>query len=207
MPVRTPFVPEGKDGETLDGVKAAARACTACAEFLPLGPAPVLRGNAGARLLIVGQAPGTRVHATGIPWNDPSGERLRAWMGLDRGVFYDEDRIAIIPMGLCYPGRDPRRGDLPPMARCAPMWHPRLVPLLPELRLVLLVGAHAQRFYLGGRCGNTLTETVRNWRACGPDFLPLPHPSFRNNAWLKGNPWFEGEVVPHLRRRLGEMWK
>lgn len=205
MPFRTLFAPEGKDGETLDGVKAAARACADCAKILPLGPRPVLRGNAGARLLIVGQAPGTRVHATGIPWNDPSGDRLRAWMGYDRDAFYDEDRVAIIPMGLCYPGRDPRGGDLPPVAGCAPKWHPRLVPLFPALRLALLVGAHAQRYYLGERRGASLTETVRGWRAHGPECLPLPHPSFRNNAWLKKNPWFEDEVIPHLRLLLAEL--
>jgi len=182
-----------------------ARSCRLCEASLPLGPRPVLRGRATAKLLIVGQAPGTRVHATGLPWNDPSGDRLRTWMRVDRDLFYDESRVAIIPMGLCYPGRDPRGGDLPPRPECAPLWHPRLRPLLPEIRLTLLVGTYAQRFYLASRCGRSVTDTVRAWRSYLPDFLPLPHPSFRNLAWLRRNPWFEAEVLPALRAMVAEL--
>ncbi len=191
----------------LDETLLAARACMHCVDVLPLGPRPVLRASVTSRLLIVGQAPGTRVHETGIPWNDPSGDRLRLWMGLDRDTFYDESRIAIIPMGLCYPGRDAHGGDAPPCRACAPLWHPRLVPLLPRLELILLVGGYSQAHYLGKRVGANLTETVRNWRAYLPDYLPLPHPSFRNNAWLKRNPWFDDEVLPYLRDRVAELVK
>jgi uracil-DNA glycosylase len=177
------------------------RACRVCEPQLPLGPRPVLRADARARVLIVGQAPGTRVHATGIPWNDPSGDRLRAWLELDREAFYDERRFAIIPAGLCYPGRG-RSGDLPPRPECAPLWHPKLRALLPGIRLTLLVGQYAQAYYLGERRKATLTETVHAWREYGPDFVPLPHPSPRNTRWLRLNPWFERDVVPALRRRV-----
>jgi uracil-DNA glycosylase len=176
-----------------------------CAAHLPLGPRPVLRGSATARLLIVGQAPGTRVHATGIPWNDPSGDRLRQWLDLDRERFYDEARIAIVPIGLCYPGTYPRGGDLPPRPECAPLWHPKLRPALPDLRLTLLVGQYAHAFYLGGRRRRSLTETVRAWREYLPEFLPLPHPSWRTTRWLQLNPWFEADVLPELRRRTRQL--
>ncbi len=193
--------------QALDDALRAARTCTHCIDVLPLGPRPVVRASIASRLLIVGQAPGTRVHETGIPWNDPSGDRLRQWMDLDRDTFYDESRIAIIPMGLCYPGRDARGGDAPPRACCAPLWHPRLVPLLARVELILLIGGYAQSYYLGDRNGASLTETVRNWRDYLPDYLPLPHPSFRNNAWLKRNPWFDAEVLPYLRGRVGNLVK
>jgi uracil-DNA glycosylase len=187
---------------TLAEVVARARACTICAPHLPLGPNPVLRVHADARLLIVGQAPGTRVHATGTPWNDPSGDRLRDWLAVDRDTFYDERRIAILPTGLCYPGRGPS-GDLPPRAECAPEWHPPILARLPRLELVLLVGAYAQAYYLGERCCESLTATVRAWREYGPRFLPLPHPSPRNIPWLRRNPWFDHDVVPALRAQVG----
>jgi uracil-DNA glycosylase len=160
--------------------------------------------HAEARLLIVGQAPGTKVHATGIPWNDPSGERLRDWLGVDRDTFYDERRIAILPTGLCYPGRGPS-GDLPPRPECAPAWHPPILARLPRIELVLLVGAYAQAYYLGERRRESLTGTVHAWREYGPRFLPLPHPSPRNTLWLRRNPWFDGEVVPALRDRVGAL--
>ena len=179
----------------LAGMAAQARACTRCTD-LPLGPRPVLRVSATARLLIVGQAPGTKVHASGIPWDDPSGERLRGWLGMDRTMFYDEQRIAIIPTGLCYPGRLANGGDAPPRPGCAAHWHPRLVPLLAGLRLTLLVGLHAQAFALGP--GN-MTERVRGFRAFLPAHFPLPHPSWRTVAWDKRNPWFSAEVLPALR--------
>ncbi len=176
------------------------RACRHCEPALPLGARPVLRAATSARLLIVGQAPGTKVHASGIPWNDPSGDRLRHWLDMDRDTFYDESRIAIVPMGFCYPGKG-RSGDLPPMPECAPKWHARILEYLPRVDLVLLVGSYAQQHYLGGG-RETLTARVRRWRDFGPRFIPLPHPSPRNTLWLKRNAWFEAEVVPELRRRV-----
>ncbi|HVO15680.1 MAG TPA: uracil-DNA glycosylase family protein [Alphaproteobacteria bacterium] len=190
---------------TLDALLAEVRACRICAAHLPLGPRPVLRASPTARLLIVGQAPGTRVHETGIPWNDPSGDRLRQWLALDRDTFYDERRIAIIPAGFCYPGRFERGGDRPPRPECAPTWHGRLRALLPDIELTLLVGQYAQAFYLGERRQGSLTETVRHWRAYLPAFLPTPHPSWRSINWLKRNPWFEAEVVPELRARVAAL--
>jgi uracil-DNA glycosylase len=174
------------------------RACRVCEKHLPLGPKPVLRAHPDARLLIVGQAPGTRVHATGVPWNDPSGDRLRQWLGVDRDTFYDECRVAIIPMGFCYPGRG-RSGDLPPRPECAELWHGRLLGEIPRLRLKLLVGQYAQAHYLGQRRKKTLAATVQACREYLPELFPLPHPSPRNILWLKRNPWFEAEVVPLLR--------
>lgn len=179
-----------------------ARACRLCEAHLPHGCRPVLRGSTTARLLIVGQAPGARVHATGIPWNDPSGDRLRQWLAMDRAAFYDESRIAIVPMGLCYPGTAPKGGDYPPRPECAPLWQPPLRAALTGLRLTLLIGQYAQAHYLGDRRRRTMTETVAAWRDYGPEFLPLPHPSWRNSAWLKKNPWFEAELVPALRRHV-----
>jgi uracil-DNA glycosylase len=187
--------------ETLAALLHEVRACRLCEPHLPLGPRPVLRADVRARVLIVGQAPGTRVHATGIPWNDPSGDRLRAWLAVDRTTFYDERRFAIIPTGLCYPGRG-RSGDLPPRPECAPLWHPRLLRALPNVALTLLVGQYAQAHYLGARRGPTLTATVRAWREYLPEFLPLPHPSPRNTRWLQVNPWFDREVIPALRDRV-----
>jgi uracil-DNA glycosylase len=189
----------------LDRLLVEVRACRACERELPLGPRPILRAQSSARILIVGQAPGTRVHATGLPWNDPSGDRLRAWLDLDRETFYDERRIAIIPMGLCYPGRAPRGGDLPPRPECAALWLDKVRALLPNIALTLLVGSYAQRYYLGGRVKATLTDTVRTWREYLPDYVPTPHPSFRNNYWLRQNPWFEQEVLRTLRQRVREL--
>lgn len=191
--------------EGLAATLAAARGCRVCEVHLPLGPRPVLRAAATARLLIVGQAPGTRVHETGIPWNDRSGMRLRDWLQLDPEVFYDETRVAILPMGLCYPGVDPRGGDNPPRPECAPLWHPPLIAALPRVELTLLVGQYAQKRYLGARRRKSLTETVMSWRDYGPAFLPLPHPSWRNTAWMKRNPWFEAEVLPELRGRIAAL--
>ena len=190
-----------RDEGLLESLLVEVRACRVCAAHLPLGPKPILRADVRARVLIVGQAPGTRVHATGIPWNDPSGDRLRAWLAVDRDAFYDERRFAIIPTGFCYPGRG-RSGDLPPRPECAPLWHPRLRALLPNIGLTLLVGQYAQAFYLAERRKGTLTETVHAWREYLPQFLPLPHPSPRNTRWLSLNPWFEQEIVPGLRERI-----
>ena len=191
-----------RDQEALEKVLAELRACVACAEQLPLGPRPVVRAEACARVLVVGQAPGTRVHETGIPWNDPSGDRLRTWLAVDRDTFYEAGRFAIVPMGFCYPGRDPRGGDLPPRKECAELWLDRLLACLPRIELTLLIGSYAQAHYLGARRKKTLTETVRAWREFGPDYVPMPHPSPRNNLWLRRNPWFEAEVVPHARARV-----
>ncbi|MEW9899648.1 uracil-DNA glycosylase family protein [Chitinivorax sp. PXF-14] len=188
----------------LDALLADIRACRLCEGKLLLGPRPVLRASPSARLLIVGQAPGTKVHASGIPWDDASGERLRDWLQIDRETFYDERRIAVVPMGLCYPGRG-KSGDLPPRPECAATWHPRLLPLLTEVECVLLVGQYAQRYLLGKRCGATLTDTVRHWRDYAPRYLPLPHPSPRNQLWLRRNPWFADDVLPALRNRVGDL--
>ena len=185
--------------ETLSEVAAAARACTVCADRLPLGPRPVLRVSTTARLLIVGQAPGTKVHASGVPWNDPSGERLRAWLGIGPDLFYDEARIAILPMGLCYPGVLPNGGDAPPMPICAPTWHPRLLPLMPEIALTLAIGGYAQARLLGP---GTVDDRVRRFRDFLPAMLPLPHPSWRTIGWERRNPWFEAELLPVLRQAL-----
>ena len=187
--------------DRLEAVLAEARACRLCRD-LPLGPRPVLRASATARLAIVSQAPGTKVHASGLPFDDRSGDRLRDWLGIDRETFYDTRRLAIVPMGLCYPGVDPRGGDRPPRPECAPLWHPRLWPLLPQVELTLLVGSYAQRFHLGNRVKRTLTDTVAAWRDYGPRWLPMPHPSWRNTGWLKRHPWFEAELVPELQRRV-----
>ncbi len=187
---------------TLSDLVAEVRACRICEGALPLGPRPVVRMAEGARVLIIGQAPGTRVHETGLPWNDRSGDRLRDWLEMDREAFYDPARIAIMPMGFCYPGRLPRGGDAPPRPECAPRWHARLRSALPAVRLTLLVGSYAQAWYLGSRRKATMTETVAAWRDYLPDFVPLPHPSWRNTAWLGRHPWFESELVPVLRRRV-----
>lgn len=185
----------------LDMLLKKARACTLCADHLPFEPRPVLRASVTARLLIVGQAPGARVHETGIPWNDPSGDRLREWLALDRDVFYDDSRIAVMPVGFCYPGKS-RGGDAPPRPECAPRWHPPLRALMPHLSLTLLVGVYAQAYYLGARCKSTLTETVKAWLEYGPSLIPMPHPSPRNRLWLRRHPWFEAEMVPMVRRRV-----
>ncbi len=185
----------------LQALLAEIRECRWCAAQLPEPPKPILRVNEAARLLIVGQAPGIRVHKTGIPWNDPSGDRLRTWLQMDSKQFYDESQIAIIPTGLCYPGTG-KSGDLPPRPECAPKWHPLLRSGLPHIQLTLLIGQYAQRYYLGNQVKTTLTETVRAWQSYLPMFLPLPHPSPRNQLWLKRNPWFETEVVPALRQQI-----
>lgn len=181
------------------------RRCRLCAEHLPLGPRPVLRASATARLLIVGQAPGTKVHESGIPWNDASGARLRDWLQMAPEVFYDESRVAIVPMGFCYPGRDAKGGDKPPRPECAPTWHPRLLEALPNIALTLLVGSYAQARYLPDTAKMTMTARVAAWRDFGPACIPLPHPSWRNTAWLKRNPWFAEDLLPELRVRVGAL--
>jgi len=183
------------------------RACRLCAAHLPHEPRPVLRAKPAARLVIAGQAPGTRVHASGMPFTDPSGDRLRDWLGVDKDRFYDEKRIAIVPMGFCFPGLDAKGGDLPPRKECAPAWREQVFANLKRVELTVLVGSYAQGWHLKGRTKPTLTETVKAWREYGPAFVPLPHPSWRNNAWIKKNPWFEEELLPHLRRRVSRIVK
>jgi uracil-DNA glycosylase len=190
---------------TLDDLLAEIRACRICADHLPLGPRPVLRASATAKLMIIGQAPGTKVHESGVPWNDASGERLRDWLDMTPEVFYDEARVAIVPMGFCYPGSNEKGGDNPPRPECAPEWHQKLLELIPEVKLTLLVGMYAQKHYLGLAAKKTMTETVRAWREYLPGLLPTPHPSWRTTGWLKKNPWFEAEVVPELRQRVGKL--
>ncbi len=183
---------------------ASIRACEICAANLPLGPRPIIAASAKSRVIIIGQAPGQKVHNSGVPWNDPSGVLLRRWMEIDEQQFYDADRIAIVPMGFCYPGKG-SSGDLPPRPECAPTWHPALLEAMPGIRLTLLIGQYAQRRYLGDRASRTLTETVRRYPEFMADgILPLPHPSPRNRFWLAKNPWFESEVVPCLRARVTE---
>jgi uracil-DNA glycosylase len=187
-------------------LSARARACRICADALtPIEPRPTFRAHSAARLLIVGQAPGSRVHETGIPWNDRSGDRLRDWLQLDRARFYDETRVAILPMGFCYPGVDRHGGDKPPRPICAPTWQAAFRAHMPDIGLTLLVGSYAQRFYLGAAAKKTLGATVASWRDHAPAYLPLPHPSWRNTAWLRRNPWFENEVLPDLRTRLAAL--
>lgn len=178
------------------------RACRLCADQLPHSPRPVLRGRCSARILIAGQAPGTRVHASGIPFSDPSGDRLRSWMGINSEAFYDESHIAILPMGFCFPGLDAKGGDRPPRPECAPAWREALMAELPHIRLTLAIGLYAQSWHLRDRLKPSLTQTVAAWRDYGPDIFPLPHPSWRNNGWLKKNPWFERDLLPQLRGRI-----
>ena len=180
---------------------ADVRACTLCAAHLPLGPRPVLQVHPSARILIAGQAPGSRVHATGVPFDDPSGDRLRDWMGIDKQTFYDASRIAILPMGFCFPGTG-NSGDLPPRPECAPAWRERLLATMPDIGLTLVIGQYAQAWHLKDRARATLTETTLAWRDFGPTIIPLPHPSPRNNIWLKRNAWFIEELVPTLRKRV-----
>ena len=179
----------------------SVRSCRVCEHDLPLGPRPVLQAGERARILIVGQAPGARVHATGIPWNDASGTRLRRWMGIGTEAFYDAAKVAIIPIGFCYPGRG-RSGDLPPRRECAPLWLEALLSRLPRIELTLLIGRYAQRHFLGSRCKGSLAETVQAWQEYGPRFFPLLHPSPRNEPWLKRNPWFEQQLIPELSQRI-----
>ncbi|MEQ8406368.1 MAG: uracil-DNA glycosylase family protein [Oceanicaulis sp.] len=166
---------------------------------------PVLRGSSSAVIRIIGQAPGTRVQKSGLPFTDPSGDRLRDWLQMSQDEFYDARRVAITPMGFCFPGLDAKGGDKPPRKECAPLWQTRAGAALPNVTLTVLIGAYAQAWHLGGAASKTLTETVANWRRFAPAVFPTPHPSWRNNAWLKKNPWFEAELLPVLRARVREL--
>ncbi|WGF87677.1 uracil-DNA glycosylase family protein [Marinivivus vitaminiproducens] len=189
----------------IDRLAASARACTLCADRLPHAPRPVLRVHGSARLLIVGQAPGARVHASGLPFDDPSGVRLRRWLGVTPATFYDATRIAFLPAALCYPGTDARGADRPPPPVCARTWQPPIVAALPHLQLILLVGGYAQAYHLGTARKPTLAGTVEAYADYGPRFWPIPHPSWRCNGWLKRHPWFEAAVVPKLQDRVASI--
>lgn len=180
------------------------KACTICKKHLPLGPRPVVAFSKESKILIIGQAPGTNVHASGIPWDDASGRRLRQWMGISEEDFYNPDKIAIVPMGFCYPGKG-KSGDLPPRKECAPEWHEKIFDYLGQVKLTLLIGQYAQKYYLKKEIKKTLTETVQEYDSYLPDFFPLVHPSPRNQIWIKKNPWFEELVVPTLQRKIKEI--
>ena len=190
---------------TLDALLHDIRACRACAGELPHEPRPVVRVTADTRLLICGQAPGRRVHESGMPFTDPSGDRLRDWMGVDWDTFYGHGAIGVAAMAFCFPGTNPKGGDYPPAKRCAELWRPGLLAALPKVELTLLVGSYAQSWALGERAKASMTDTVRAWREYLPAALPLPHPSWRNSGWLKRNPWFEDEVTPYLQARVADM--
>lgn len=177
--------------------------CQICAQHLEHGCRPVVQAHPDAKVLIIGQAPGLKVHQSGVPFNDASGERLRRWMGIDKSRFYDPQFLAIMPMGFCYPGKG-KSGDLPPRKECAPQWHEQLLDQLPNIELILLIGQYAQDYYLTNK-PKTLTETVQAWQQYQPKYLPLPHPSPRNNIWLKKNPWFEQQLIPHLQRLIAKL--
>ncbi|MGO2508715.1 MAG: uracil-DNA glycosylase family protein [Vibrio hibernica] len=180
----------------------AINQCRICESALELGCRPVVQAHPNAKLLIIGQAPGIKVHQSGVPFNDASGERLRLWLGMDSETFYDPTKVAIMPMGFCYPGKG-KSGDLPPRKECAPQWHQALLAQLPNIEMTLLIGQYAQNYYLSnsnlGDKPKTLTETVKNWQQWAPNYVPIPHPSPRNNIWLKKNPWFEQDVIPYIQ--------
>ncbi len=177
----------------------SVRQCRICETSLPLGPRPVIQIHRNAKILIAGQAPGRRVHESGVPFDDASGDRLRDWMGVSRETFYDPAKVAILPMGFCYPGTG-KSGDLPPRPECAPAWRQRLLDSMPQVRLTLVIGLYAQRWHLEAE-GRNLTDTVRAWRDYGPGIMPLPHPSPRNNIWLSRNPWFSDSLLPALKKK------
>lgn len=177
------------------------RACTLCAEHLPLGPRPVVQAHPSARILVVGQAPGTAVHKSGIPFDDPSGDRLRSWLGVSKETFYDASKIALVPMGFCYPGRG-KGGDLPPRKECAPAWRGELLGHLQNVELTVMVGRYAIDWHLQPSTQATLAAVVATWREHWPQRIPLPHPSPRNTMWLRNNPWVEGELIPHLQKQV-----
>ena len=183
----------------------AVRACTLCAEYLPYAPKPIIQVGSKARLLIVGQAPGIRAHQSGIPWDDASGKRLRQWLQISDEDFYNPDKVAILPMGFCYPGKG-RSGDLPPRKECAPQWHQQLLDQLPRIGLTLYIGQYAQRYYLNARY-HTLTERIQHWQDFPDGQFALPHPSPRNQSWFKKNPWFEQLTVPALQQKLNALWQ
>jgi uracil-DNA glycosylase len=180
------------------------RACALCTAHLPLGPRPILSAHPKSRVIIIGQAPGRKVHASGIPWDDASGNELRRWLGVEKDTFYNEQLFALLPMGFCYPGKGVS-GDMPPRPECAPQWHKKVLTHLREAEVIILIGAYSQAYYLGDSGGENLTETVRAYTCYLPKYLPLPHPSPRNRIWQKKNPWFEKKVIPDLRRMIAKI--
>ena len=191
------------DMDRLEGLLVEVADCTLCSSALPLGPRPIVQASARARVLVAGQAPGRKVHESGVAWNDASGVRLREWMGISEEVFYDPARVALLPMGFCYPGTGPS-GDLPPRPECAPAWRSRLLNELEDVQLTLVIGRYAQAYHLGAS-GASVTATVQRWRDVWPSVVPLPHPSPRNNVWLTKNPWFAETLLPALRDRIREV--
>lgn len=189
--------------QTLSALVGDIRQCKLC--DLPHDPRPVVQVSSKARICIAGQAPGTRVHKTGVPFNDPSGDRLRDWLAVNPDEFYDPARFCIIPMGFCFPGLDAKGGDLPPRKECAVQWRETLFEQLPQIEFTILIGSYAQAWHLGKARAKTMTETVANWQAYLPDVFVMPHPSWRNNAWLKRHPWFEETAVPELRALVREL--
>lgn len=184
----------------MESLLAEIKSCTQCVPHLELGPNPVVSISPKSKIMVIGQAPGTKVHQSGIPWDDASGKQLRKWLGVDDDTFYNKDNFGIMPMGFCYPGKG-RSGDLPPRKECAPLWHQKLWDQAPDIKLTLLIGQYAQKYYLKDGFQKNLTETVRNFDAYLPQYLPLPHPSPRNRFWLKQNPWFEDSIVDYLQKR------
>ncbi len=180
------------------------RQCTICEAHLPLGPRPIVSAHKDSKIVIIGQAPGLKVHTTGIPWDDPSGKQLRKWLDVTDELFYDETKIALVPMGFCYPGKG-KSGDLPPRPECAPQWHQKLLDQMPNLQLVILIGMYSQKYYLKEKAKRTLTETVAEYKTYLPNYFPLPHPSPRNRFWLTKNPWFEKEVIPELQEKVSQI--
>jgi uracil-DNA glycosylase len=206
---------DGQPGDGIDALRAAIAGCRICRDApargpdhrLPHEPRPVAVISQSARILIAGQAPGLRVHESGLPFNDASGDRLRDWLGVSRAVFYDPQKFAIVPMGFCFPGYDKAGSDLPPRRECAPRWRAQVIDAMPQAELVLAIGQYAQAWHLGAARASSMTETVRDWRRhlgrnTAPAVLPLPHPSWRNTGWLKRNPWFGDEILPELRKRV-----
>lgn len=185
----------------MNSLLTAVSNCTACSAFLPHGCRPVLTANTSSKILLIGQAPGKKVHETGIPWDDKSGQTLRYWLGVKEATFYDPHIFALMPMGFCYPGKG-KSGDLPPRSECAPLWHALLLQHMKEIELTVLIGQYAQQYYLGKRVNETLTATVQAFKKYLPDYFPLPHPSPRNNIWQTRNPWFGNEVVPALQKKV-----
>ncbi|MFN7039400.1 MAG: uracil-DNA glycosylase family protein [Alphaproteobacteria bacterium] len=187
-----------------EALKEEIKSCRTCAAHFMHTPRPVVKFSNTAKILIIGQAPGTKVHNSGIPWNDASGNRLRDWLNIDKEDFYDETKIAIMPMGFCYPGVDKYGGDKPPRKECAPKWHDKVRLFMPSIKLTLLIGSYSQKYYLKSEMKENMTQTVKNWRAYLPQYLPLPHPSWRNTGWIKKNRWFEEELIPELKKIVKE---
>lgn len=195
---------EEQEKHAVNALAAQVKACKLCRDYLPFDPRPIIQLHAESRILIAGQAPGKKAHESGIPFADASGDRLRSWLGLTRDEFYDATKVAILPMGFCYPGTGPS-GDLPPRPECAPTWRPQLLEALENIELTIVIGRYAQAWHMPG-AGKTVTDVVKAWETYWPDIVPLPHPSPRNNRWLKNNPWFESDLLPVLRERVADVF-